>query len=104
MIIFSPTDVKNAVVILNDIPQDVFDAVNELLVNKFKPDTGDAILYRQEILNAIIENSDGGITVDMIFDNNWMDIKNHYRAKGWTVRYRETPHYTTNDSWFIFEV
>jgi hypothetical protein len=40
----------------------------------------------------------------VIFDNHWLDIEDHYRKAGWKVTYDKPSYYEDYDAFFKFEM
>jgi len=69
------------------IPDEIIIAVNSLIIKHLKPD-GTAIVTQEEILKEVCGDPEcGKLTRNEIFDNNWLDIEDIYREKGWKVFY-----------------
>lgn len=85
----------------NIIPSFVFEAVNNLLKQKFRGKpvkiTQDEILDEIDLLQDRYSRED-------IFDNKWMDFEKVYVDNGWCIKY-DKPSYRENyDSYFEFSV
>lgn len=76
-----------------NIPDEVFEAFNELIVKNFSG--GRAIVKQKDVISLIIEKtrSEESSMVNWypekikknIYDNHWFDIEDIYRENGWTV-------------------
>lgn len=88
-----PKDITKAK--LQTIPEEVFEAFNELIVKNFSD--GESTVKQGEIINLMIEKLmriDSNDLPDhakhlknQIFDNHWLDIEDDYRKVGWVVSY-----------------
>lgn len=95
----SPTDiVKNLEFI---IPPVVIEAVNNLLIKKFRGD-GRVILLQKDIV-AEIKRLDSTMTSEALFENHWMDFEDVYRKNGWKVTYDKPAYCESYEANFTFE-
>lgn len=96
---FSPNDVRENKP--SQVPSKVIKAFNDLLVKKF--DGNSAILYQDDIVNAIISNfntSPSNLDYDnlrnTIFTKGWLNIEDIFRNVGWNVEYDKPDYNSTN--------
>ena len=75
---------------LNSIPDFVIEAVNGLIVKKYRREAKCAVLRQDEIIEAI-QNVEF-VERDVIIKNRWLDFEDLYRQAGWSVDY-DTPGY-----------
>jgi hypothetical protein len=94
---FSPSDAKKAK--LNNIPKEVIESFNELLAEKID-NYGFATLKQNEVIKRI--QSKLSISSRDIFDKNYLDIEDIYRAEGWKVEYEKGAYYETFEPYFTF--
>jgi hypothetical protein len=66
-----------------NIPDWVIEAVNRLIVAKWKGDQ--AIVYQEEIVKQYLGDGD--------FDYHWLNFEDIFREAGWKVVY-DKPHYS----------
>ena len=69
---------------LAKIPEEVFEAFNELLVKHF---SGAVTSIRQKDVIALIKKKMCLTNTDLIIENKWLDIEPFYKKQGWMVRY-----------------
>lgn len=89
--------------VVHIIPDFVFDAVNALIRKKWN---GKSATIRQNEIMDIISSDD----IDdprprrkTIYDNNWLDIEEHYRKAGWKVTYDKPGYNESYEAFFRFE-
>lgn len=82
------------------IPQVVFDAVNELLAEKYR---GSQISIKQKEIITRIQRLDKKLTDKVIFDNKYMDFEKVYRESGWVVGYDKPAYSESYDAYFTFK-
>ena len=64
-----------------DFPDEVFEAFNELIVQKFT--SGCAIFARTDVLELIVKK---GLDREVIFvEQSWLNLLEAYRSAGWVV-------------------
>lgn len=81
------------------VPQKVFDAFNELIVENFA--NGRAEVEQADV-EALILTKLPDATSDQIHKKGWLDIEDVYRAAGWHVEY-DKPGYNENyEPYFTF--
>lgn len=81
------------------IPTFVIEAVNNLLIKKFRG--GEVTIKQLEIMEEIKRLSD--ITSTEVYLNKWMDFEEVYNKNGWIVNY-DKPGYDENyDAFFTFK-
>lgn len=92
----SKEEVKKA----KTIPDIIIKTVNELLIKNYS--NGKAIIMQSEIVD-IVSADPNGISRTDIFNNNYLDFEDVYRAIGWKVTYDEPVYYESYEPYFIFE-
>ena len=81
------------------IPPFVFDAVNQLLVERSDgPST--IVLLQKNIVALIREIMPPGDDFNM----KWLDFEDAYREKGWIVKYDKPAYCETYDAFFEFRL
>ena len=65
-----------------EFPDAVFEAFNELIVEDFD---GESATVLQCDLVALMKKK--GLKEKAIYDNDWLEVEDVYRAAGWKVRY-----------------
>ena len=91
----TPTEAINAR--KDAIPPYVFQAFNELIVEKLSPSNA-ANIFQHEVLQRILKLCDDkniAINANMILDRGWLNIEKIYHAEGWKVLY-EAPSFDDN--------
>jgi hypothetical protein len=85
------------------IPDIIIKTVNELLIKNYH--NGKAIIMQSEIVDMV--SGDSGdpdcISRTDIYDNNYLDFEDIYRAIGWKVTYDKPGYSESYDPRFIFE-
>lgn len=82
------------------IPPAIFEAVNQLLMEKYRG-TGQVIIKQKDIIEKAI-SIDETLTSSIIFEKKYMDFEDMYRKSGWLVSY-DKPAYDENyDAYFVF--
>lgn len=85
------------------IPDQVFEAVNEMIVKKWN---GSDSTFRQEDLVALIlekfSESDLEQNRRKLFDNHWLDFEDVYRKAGWKVVYDKSAYNESYPATFAF--
>jgi hypothetical protein len=79
------------------IPDIVFKVVNALIAEKFL--NGRAVVRQSDI---VIGLRAAGLTTPVIFDRNYLDIEDVYRAVGWKVVYDKPAYNETYEATFTF--
>lgn len=71
------------------IPDEVFDAFNELIASGW--DGHEAVVDQDEVISRIVMkmlgDPDHRVDRGYILDQKWLDVENSYRAVGWDVKY-----------------
>jgi hypothetical protein len=94
---FSPQDVIQAQATGAQIPDEVFDIINDMLV---KAGSSRIVIKQNELVEAITEML--GVSRQTVFSNSWLNFEPAYRAQGWLVKY-DKPAYNENyDPFWIF--
>ncbi len=85
----------------NIIPSFVFEAVNNLLKNKFR---GSSVTIKQDEILAEIAKIQKTYSREEIYQNKWLDFESVYSKHGWKVKY-DKPAYNENyDAYFEFSM
>ncbi len=80
------------------IPEEVFDAFNELIVENMHGKS--STFTQKKVVALILEKSI--LSRDVIFNKNYLDVEDIYRAEGWLVEY-DSPGYCENyDATYTF--
>lgn len=82
----------------NAIPDFVIEVVNDMLARRFT--NGRAVIKQNEIVSELVANH--GVTTDMIFRLDYLNIEEIYRAQGWKVVYDKPAYYENYDAFFEF--
>lgn len=62
------------------IPEEVFEAFNELITEKR------GHVMQDDVVDRILSKMPD-VTRDQLFERGWLDVEEAYRRKGWTVEY-----------------
>lgn len=89
----TPEEAKNR----TDFPDEVIAAFNELIKRNYSGGTSRVTL--KEACN-LIESK--GISIREINKNNWLDIKELYRAAGWKVEHEYPSYDESFESYYVF--
>ena len=92
----SKEEVKRAI----KMPDIIIKTVNELLIKNYS--NGKSIIMQSEIVDIVSGDPDGISRTD-IYDNNYLDFEDVYRAIGWKVTYDKPGYCESYDPRFIFE-
>lgn len=86
------------------IPDFIFEAVNQLIQKKWNGKS--ATIKQDEIMDIVSSDNDDDPRPrrQVIFDNHWLDIEDHYRKAGWKVTYDKPAYYEDYDAFFVFSV
>lgn len=68
---------------LRDIPEEVFEAFNELIVKSWNGSI--AVVRQDDVIARIMEKLD--VSRHAIFGAHWLDVEPAYRKAGWSVLY-----------------
>ena len=83
----------------SQIPSEVFEVVNQLIVENYK-DQGYAIIKQKEIVSRLEKC---GIDSTDIYARGWLDFEDAYRASGWKVDYDKPAYNESYDATFRFD-
>ena len=101
----SPQDAREAAQ-ARTLPNEVVEAVNDLLSERSKPEGRVSCRIEQdELIKLIIEKfADNGrmVTREEVFDNKWLDIEYTFRKAGWSVSYDRPGYNETYEPFFEF--
>jgi len=84
---FSPDEARNSS--LSSIPDEIIEAVNELLSTKYRG-RGSCTIKQDDIMNLALsklEMSRPAVTRQEIFNKGWMDFEPLFEKAGWKVKY-----------------
>lgn len=82
-----------------DIPPEVFEVFNELIV-KGMAASGTSRVSQNEAVMAVATKL--MITRAEAFSRKLLDVEDYYREAGWDVEYHKSPYYNDSDPDFIF--
>lgn len=83
---------------LEMIPNEVFEAFNELIAQNFN--NGEAVVSQREVLALMVSK---GLNQGLIYKNGWLDIEDVYRKEGWTVEYDKPGYNEDYEPTFTFK-
>jgi uncharacterized linocin/CFP29 family protein len=66
------------------IPDVVFDAFNELIARNFRGRY--AIVHQDDVVEEIMRRAPDTLRTT-IYEQQWLDVEDAYRAEGWSVEY-----------------
>ena len=72
------------------IPDEMFEAVNELLIKHATKESSPIVFKLFEVSALFVEKSNGKYTSQQAFDNYWFSFEPSYRDAGWDVE-RDSP-------------
>ncbi|MCL4384491.1 hypothetical protein M1116_03485 [Patescibacteria group bacterium] len=81
------------------VPQEVFDAFNDLILEKINE--GHASFTLKEVVARMTSK---GLDEKDIFNKGWLNIEPAYRKKGWKVGFERPAPDETYDSYFTFDL
>lgn len=81
---FSPQEAREA--LKKNLPDYVIEAVNQLLAEKIGSSSY-ITLMQDEVLDLIMELSNGEVTRDEVIKRHYLDFEGVYRDAGWKVTY-----------------
>jgi hypothetical protein len=84
----------------NIIPSFVFEAINNLLKNKFR---GNSVTIKQDEIIAEISRLKPGLNRNDIFEKKWLDFEKVYNKSGWSVTFDKPSYNETYDANFTFK-
>lgn len=84
----------------SDIPPEVFEVFNELIIKNMKS-LGISRIGQNEVVMAVATKL--LLTRQEVFSRKLLDVEGHYRKAGWDVEYRKPPYYDNSDPYFIFK-
>lgn len=84
---------------LEAIPQQVFEAFNELIAQNFSH--GAATVRQKTVVDNIIDRM--GCSREEIYNKHWLDIEDLYRNAGWKVEYDKPGYNESGNAYFKFK-
>ena len=81
----------------SQVPGEIFEAINSLLVEKWHGNESQIFIYQKEIIDRV------NIPKDEIYKNHWLDIEPFYEEMGWTVLYDQPAYCESYESNFTFK-
>lgn len=91
-----PSHVKSAQI--SNIPPEVIKIFNDLIVQNFKGKQ--ARVTQEEAIVIIVQNL--GIDRRTVFNENFLDVEDAFRAAGWKVTYDKPAYCESYEPYFIF--
>ena len=86
------------------IPNEIFDATNELLIQRYSP--GQRIIIEMEEIVQLAKNKMMKFSNPQVdenfYENNWLDIESYYRDAGWTVLFYKPLYNESFNAYFDF--
>jgi DUF2075 family protein len=90
-------------IIPKDVPDEVFEAFNELISRNFRG--GKAIVEKRRVVNLIVEkinkqaNDDRCVSIDDVRCGNWLKAVEEYKNSGWNVEYNPQEQFNDTQYW-----
>ena len=81
------------------IPEEVFDAFNEMIVEKIDGN-GSATVMQDDVVERIVSKL--ACNRQEIFDKHWLDVEKIYRDAGWNVKFDKPAYCETYQAYFKF--
>ena len=94
----SPEEIPAAKALV--IPGFVFDAFNECIAEKFT--NGRATVYQKDVVAKIKASDEFKALNPPVFNYDWLNVEDAYRATGFTVTYDKPAYCETYDTSFEF--
>ena len=85
------------------IPDEVFDAFNELIASKW--DGRSAHITQDEVVKLSLvklQSTGKDISRNKLFESGWLDIEDSYREAGWDVGYDKPGYNESYEAFFVF--
>lgn len=82
---------------VSTIPDEIFEAFNELIVENF--DGRSACFSEKKVVALIVKK---GISSKDAYGNHWLDVEPIYRKAGWKVEYDKPGYNESYDATFTF--
>lgn len=99
-----PISPKEIDQIKSAIPEEVFDAFNELIAANW---TGRSATFKQDDVVPValkkLKQRLPNMTRAKMFENHWLDVESAYRTKGWRVNYDKPGFNESYPATFTFE-
>jgi hypothetical protein len=92
----SPREAKSKKI--STIPSEVFEAFNELIVEKLSH--GTAVLKQSDVVERICSKLK--VSKDDIYENSWLDVEPMFMKQGWDVEYDKPAYNETYEATFKF--
>lgn len=98
----TPKEAKNAYGA--GIPDFVFEAFNAIIAESGRHGTSFLIFKDAAVKAVLAKAKDAGINLERqdVFDLNYLDVENHYKAAGWEVSYTKRHYSESGDVYFSF--
>lgn len=81
-----------------NIPGEVIDIFNELIVEKFDGKT--AVVHQDSAIKLITERL--GVKSEEIYDKHWLEVESIFRNCGWKVSYDKPAYNEFYKAYFLF--
>lgn len=81
------------------LPNEVIEAVNELLAKNYRPGT---ITIKQKEIEEQVLLKMPDLRANDLYARNWMDIEETFRESGWQVHYDKPGYCESYDAYFEF--
>jgi len=85
------------------IPDEVFDAFNELIASKW--DGRSAHVTQDEAAKLSLtklKSAGKHVSRNKLFDNGWLDVEDAYSEAGWNVTYDKPAYNESYEAYFVF--
>jgi hypothetical protein len=81
------------------LPTIVYAIVNKLLAQHYDSNSRTAVITQKSIVEALERT---GLTPSQIYDGDYLNFEDHYRAHGWDVEYDKPGYNETYEAFFSF--
>jgi hypothetical protein len=82
-------------------PDVVIEVFNEFIVKNMQGRRSK--VYQNEVIQLIIDKTEGLFGRQEIFAEKWLDVEDHFRNFGWKVTYDKPAYCESGEPYFIFE-
>jgi hypothetical protein len=82
------------------IPDYVFEAFNEMIAKNWNGSS--ATIKITEAIAGVLSHAPQGVTKELLFDNNYLDIEHSYQEVGWKVEFDKPGYNETYEAKYRF--
>jgi hypothetical protein len=92
----------------NTIPDEVFEAFNEMIAENFR--LSESSFKLKDVVSKIVSKVNHNrsllgtrqVTREEVYDNGWADVEPIYRKEGWKVKFDSASRGDDYDDYFVF--